>query len=813
MKRRLFVTTASALISMTAVVVLLFILKTSGRGVFHPALAAPQSPAVTAVDPVEAPNDLDTPILITGTGFTALPTVTLGSTLLEDINWVSSTRLEATVPWGMAPGVYALTVENPGGDSGSLTGAFTVTHGIGVWTTGGPYGGEIIRLVMNPVTPTTLYALVHNAGLFASFDAAETWEPILLDATPIQLAVDAEDPQVLYFGSKDHLLRTDDGGSNWESITPPGVVHYLYPAAHPTTPGVVYVGSVDPPGLFRSDDYGENRVTKTNGLTDTNVLAIAFHPDDPTRMLAGTQAGNVFLSTNGGDNWDWKAKVDDHIEQVYFNPFGAHEAWATTEVLFGSHVYPDNYLYKSVDSGLGVWTAVDVHGGNVVRSLTFLTDTIWAAASEGFTSTNGGASWSPVSSAGLKPGWRESTNAFAIDPSQPEIIYAGDLGHGMFKSSDGGATWSRKNEGLAAVVPRALAVAPDDPDTVYAETYALGVLKSSSGGQSWRSLGIKVGGFPRQGLLAVDPVTPTRVYLGDSAQGYLRMQISEDAGDTWHEVTATLPVKWSGWGADIIDIAPHPNISGTILAGARFILPFAQHDETSERGAIYISDDYGEHWEYAGPTQPISAVIELAYDAVDPNLVYAATYGTGLWKSADGGSSWGEVASFPGGPIVWSVAAHPDIPNTVYARCDYSEVPGYVSRDAGEKWEQLPPCDNCVGQLLFAPPERGKPAYTLYSGPGSNLGLYSSTDGGYNWEQVEGVPASDIYSLAAGSDDERVVVYVGISGGFVSSQSRPYAALDVFPGRGEIIPSGVYRWGNWLNPPLYFPLMLKSNVQ
>jgi len=115
----------------------------------------------------------------------------------------------------LVAGVYTLTVTNPDGSKDSLPNAFTVTQGIGVWTTGGPYGGEIIRMVMNPVTPTTLYALAQNAGLFASFDAAETWEPILLDATPIQLAVDAEDPQVLYFGSKDHLLRTDNGGSNW----------------------------------------------------------------------------------------------------------------------------------------------------------------------------------------------------------------------------------------------------------------------------------------------------------------------------------------------------------------------------------------------------------------------------------------------------------------------------------------------------------------------------------------------------------------------------------------------------------------------
>ena len=818
MEKRWFAITLTVATAAIAVLILFWLMGDISSGISTPALAAPYSLTVTVVDPSAAPNDLDTHIMITGTGFTAVPTVTLGTIVLEDIGWVSAEQLTATVPWGLNAGVYTLTVTNPGGGMGSLPNAFTVTQGFGVWNSGGPYGGDIVGLVMNPVTPTTLFAFAHDAGIFASYDGAAHWQQILLDGWPNLLVFDAEDPQVMYFGSKDHLLRTVNGGSDWELVSPEFHSN-LYPAAHPTTSGVIYVGSSNPPGLFLSDDFGDTWVTRTNGLTDTNVLAIAFHPDDSNRMLAGTQGGNVFLSTDGGNNWDWKAKVSTHIERLYFNPFGAHEAWATSEVLQGTHYYPPDYLYKSGDPELEVWIPVDVASGNVVRSLTFLTDTIWLAGGEGFTSTNGGASWTPVSSAGLEAGWREGTSAFAIDPGNPDVVYAGNHGHAMFKSSDGGATWSKTNEGLAAVVPRGLAVTPADIDTIYAETFSLGILKSSNGGQTWMSLGIGDGGYRKP--LAVDHNIPARVYMGDQDSGQMRLQISEDAGDTWHEVTTTLPVRWSGWKADILEIAPHPNIPGAILAGARFLKSYSQADADTEHGAIYTSNDYGEHWEYAGPTQPISAVVELAYDAIDTNLVYAATKGTGLWKSVDGGASWGEVTSFPGGPIIWTVVTHPDNPDIVYVRGEDPLQPGapaYISRDAGETWEELPTCINS-NRLLFAPSERGKPSYTLYttawsqpnySGSNWPVGLYRSMDGGYNWEQVPGAPATDFHSVAVGSDEERVVVYVGISGGFVSSQSRTNAAVDVFPGRGEIIPSGVYRWGNWLNPPLYFPLVMKA---
>lgn len=117
MKKRVFATAATVLISVAALLVLLCVLGRTGHSVPWSARAAPLNPMVTGVDPSSAPNDLDTPIVVTGTGFSAglsgtlvitQPMAYLGDTALEDVSWVSTTTLEATVPGGMSRGAPEL---------------------------------------------------------------------------------------------------------------------------------------------------------------------------------------------------------------------------------------------------------------------------------------------------------------------------------------------------------------------------------------------------------------------------------------------------------------------------------------------------------------------------------------------------------------------------------------------------------------------------------------------------------------------------------------------------------------------------------
>jgi hypothetical protein len=155
------------------------------------------TPIVTLVDPSSAPNDLDTLIAITGTDFVSVPAVYLGDTSLSDVEWVTSTVLRATVPWGMDPGVYTLTVSNPGGESDDLPNAFTVTQGIGMWNATQIYGGKVGQVVINPITPTTVYAVAHEVGIFRSRNAGETWS-LVYASDAHDLAVDPITQTTIY---------------------------------------------------------------------------------------------------------------------------------------------------------------------------------------------------------------------------------------------------------------------------------------------------------------------------------------------------------------------------------------------------------------------------------------------------------------------------------------------------------------------------------------------------------------------------------------------------------------------------------------
>jgi photosystem II stability/assembly factor-like uncharacterized protein len=800
--KRQWLALATVFLSCTAMMVALVCVG-AGTG-SQPAHAAAQAdPTLDGVTPSSAPNDLDTPLVITGTDFTAVPTLYLGSTVLEEVGWVSSATLTATVPWGMDPGVYTMTVTNPGGGSGSLAGAFTVTEGIGVWNAARFYGGSIRPVAINPVTPTTVYAVGdHHVGIFRTRDGGENWSFVFApDAN--DLAIDPITPTTIYWGTGG-LYRSDDEVDTWHWLGEPQNVPY----PHPTISQILYASNREGSGLWKSTDRGQTWVTATNGLTDTEVTGLVFHPTDPMTMYLGTANGNVFSSTNGGDSWSHVAQPLNYIMTLGINPRGAHELWVSNQC-----VNAPNYTLRSTNPEHTAWITVEEPvGSSSLESMDFPPDawgdayseTLFAQGCWGtpYRSEDNGDTWQelPLSQAAVQD--------MALHPTISETLYGGTKREGVLKSEDGGQTYRWINEGITALYPLQMATISGQPDLVYAVTEREGgIYKGTRGGADWQFMEIE-GLNVNANVVAVDPFTPTRVYVGaDWPDGSAwALYVSEDSGQTWTTTVISATDAYSDCNATgPVALRPDPALPGHLLAGVdhvRFGSPFFS------AGGIYRSTDHGESWTYIDVGEVISGVSDIAFDALMTATVYAATVspsfdtGSGMLHSTDSGQNWqpmGEgIAALD---QVWSLAVEPVAPYRVFAAASWPNGI-YVSEDHGLSWTQATSWVYSEHILCTAeaPP-------WLYAATGG--GLLRSANGGQSWSPAAGVLGQvPVYSLATVREGERVILYAGTTGGYVEGGAA--GALGQVNAQGTLVNAGVYRYTTLRRWWAYLPLVVRQ---
>jgi photosystem II stability/assembly factor-like uncharacterized protein len=796
MKYQLWTVIATALLAIAALFGL-FWFAGATRAAVNAAPASPvDDPVVLAVQPDSAPNDIDSPIVIQGGGFEAIlsgtevitaPTVRLGEQTLPEIIWGNTTTLSATVPWGMEPQVYTLTVVNPDGISATLTSALTVTQGIGIWTTDGPYGGRVYEILVDPFNPDIVYATLPFVGVFGSTDGGHHWQPIAPGVYDTYIAMDAVDHNEIYISSGSGgggLLRSTDSGANWDVLAEGCSTHH--PVTHPSQSGVVYdaVRSCGPALIYISTDHGVTWFTATTGLTDSQIVGIAIQDQANGKLLAGSETGNLFVSDNQGATWDWVAKPVEHIERLYFNPYTPDEAWLVT--LPFPHEGP--FLLKSTDPTLQTWTPISVTGGTgvfgLVYSLEFTTDAIWAVAGTVYSSTDSGVTWDIA----IEP-YHPGIEYLAIDPHDSQHYIVAANGYGVAQSTDGGQTWENTSHGIAGIYPSMLVVPAGHPDTVYAKG-DLGLMWSFNGGQSWGIGGndvALVGGEPNADRLTTDPITPTRLYLvgekGHSNTAQAVVQILDYKKTGWQEISYTVPVTPTGTGicTSMSAVAHHTHQPGHLLAGGLSYPCDKNPFDGAGVASLYRSEDRGQTWQFIGPSEPISWVNDIAFDAVDPQVIYVATDGTGLWKSSDDGATWQVMPSPDGFAEVGEIAPHPTQSGHLVLSVNTLDGGGalYFSQNAGETWTFL--ISDLGSPVLYVPTFPP----TLYAD------TMQSIDNGKTWEPIEGTGSP--ISMATASDGERVVVYMGTAGGVAATSTQNRLFSDSIPGRGSIFGGGVYR--------------------
>ncbi|MBP7513740.1 MAG: PKD domain-containing protein [Flavobacteriales bacterium] len=369
----------------------------------------------------------------------------------------------------------------------------------------------------------------------------------------------------------------------------------------------------------------------------------------------------------------------------------------------------------------------------------------------------GPVSWTNWAS-GYNPG-NGRVNCSAVDPGDPQTIYAGTPGGGLWKSTDAGQSWAPLFTDLATLGVSGIAIDPTDPQTIYCatgdgdgtDTYSIGVIKSTDGGGSWNATGLdwQTAAARTTRALRMRPDDPLTLLCATN-NGLWK---TTDGANTWYQVAS----------GSFHDVEFKPDDPGIVYAcGDQF----------------FRSLDGGEQFDLIDTGLPVASDVNrmrIAVTPADPFKVYVLAGREedagflGLYRSNNGGSSFQERSTAPnifgyednggddGGQSWYDMAltADPDDADVIWA----GGVNVWKSTDGGASWNirshwyftgfdpythaDIHSLDAVGGRLLC----------------GSDGGLFSSTDGGDTWTDLSnGLQITQLYRLGCSPTDPSRVI-------------------------------------------------------
>jgi PKD repeat protein len=482
---------------------------------------------------------------------------------------------------------------------------------------------------------------------------------------------DPNDPNILWTGSPGGgLWKSTNAGAtwvNWNTDYLP-VIGCTDIAIVPTNTDTMYLATGDG---FASDTYTIGVLKTTDGgltwnptglnwnVTDTKLIRkLLLHPDNHQILIAGTSDG-IYRTVDGGDNW---AKVQ------------------------GGDFY--DLEFKPGDPTI-----------------------VYAGSNRFLRSTNGGISWSQVSS-GLAPQNQVRRLAIAVTPANPEFVYllaaeSSSNGYkGMYRSENSGGAFVLQSE-----TPNLLGWASDGSD---------------DGGQGWYTLSI-----------AASPTNPNAVAVGG-----VNIWRSTTGGSTWG-----LNAHW--WGdqapyvhADIHDMAYLPGSANIYYAATD--------------GGVFRTTDNGNSWTDLSNGLEIAQLYKIGSSATNEELVLSGWQDNGTNRLL--GTEWQRVI---GGDGMECIVDHSDA-DVMYGALYYGNI--RKSIDGGNDFDGIVDSDgdgvNSGG--LWVTPYIMHPtnSQTLLVGKDE---LYRSIDGGYNWEQLGSFGGAGLIRAIAYAPSNPDVIYAARS--------------------------------------------------
>jgi len=375
--------------------------------------------------------------------------------------------------------------------------------------------------------------------------------------------------------------------------------------------------------------------------------------------------------------------------------------------------------------------------------------------------------WTPINS-GLDAG---DITALVIDPSTSgatAVLYAGTNGGGVYKSTDGGTTWTQMNNFLGNVFITSLAVHPTTTSTVFAGT-SNGLYKSTDGGATWSQTSLVNKPCPSCGTNAYSvssvtfaPSAPSTMFVTSPSSSTAR---STDGGSTWTVLNS--------FGSGNV-VAVDPTNANIVYLGGNFSMQKSTDGGTCATASNCTNASSGLNGSVTG----------IAILPATPTTLYASTT-AGFYISTNGAGQWNASNTGMTATQLGTLALSKNTPSTLYTATQFAGTPStiqvYTSTNSGASWTAITNggVSNRPSNVLAIDPTTSA---TVYSGTGGG-GVFKTTNSGTAWSAATtGISAGDVRAVVATSSTNLLAavrgagIYASTNGGTSWAQTAAQPA-------------------------------------
>jgi len=419
-------------------------------------------------------------------------------------------------------------------------------------------------LFMHPENPEVLLAGTGNnaypdgGGAYLTTNGGTSWQEVIPDENINAVEFSLSNPNIAYAGSAGAIYRSDDQGQSWRKISDETEgwgstgVRAGFPIdfqVDPRDSNRIFANNYGG-GNFLSIDGGRTWTVASDGYTGAQVRDIAVDQTDPGTVYTAARSG-FFRSTDGGDTWaglnkppaynlEWNVVAVDpsnprHVlaannwDPILLQSSDRGQTWEGTSERLGEGLGWRVIAFAPSDS------RTVYAGSSAFYSAGVFDDRMPAAGV--YVSHDGGSIWAPANDTLSS---QVNVIDLAVDPADPQIVYAATGNSGLLKSSDGGHSWRKMNQTESTAVVLSVAVNPSNSNVVYAGIERIGLYRSDDAGTTWQ---LSMEGMPletRVGDIVFDPQNPQVVYASDHFSGVYR---SGDSGRTWRQINSSLRTR------------------------------------------------------------------------------------------------------------------------------------------------------------------------------------------------------------------------------------------------------------------------------